>query len=299
MPKQTRLSIAKKDIFKLFDDAPKRVYSLTELATIVTQNRDFWRLSRKTTTLQFADFLMDQKRMTRVDLQSPKYERQKVTRYAWERPSVYAVALSLKKNAYLSHGTAVFLHGLTDLIPNTIYLNSEQSAKPPPKGALTQAAIDRAFSNQQRQSTLSYPYDGRNIIIINGKHTERLGIEKLRGPDGDELEATGLERTLIDIAVRPSYAGGVNNVLDAYKTAKGRVSINRLIPMLQKLEYVYPFHQLIGFYLERAGYDIARREALRKLGLQFDFYLTYGMKKPSYDSNWRVYYPEGLSSSAS
>jgi predicted transcriptional regulator of viral defense system len=299
MPKQTRLSIAKKDIFSLFDDSPKKVYSLAELARIVTEHRTFWRLARKTNARQFVQFLIEQKRMTQIDLRSAKYATQRATRYLWDSPTPYAVALSIRKNAYLSHGTAVFLHGLNDLIPKTIYLNAEQSAKPAPKGNLTQAGIDRAFSNQQRQSSLSYAYGDQNITVINGKQSERLGVEKLPGPEEEELDVTGIERTLIDIAVRPTYSGGVNEVLAAYRSAKSRVSINRLIVMLKKLDYVYPFHQAIGFYLERAGYEPSRYESLRALGLNFDFYLTYGLKKPKYDEAWRIYYPEGLSSAAS
>lgn len=60
---------------------------------------------------------------------------------------------------------------------------------------------------------------------------------------------TKLERTLIDIAVRPNYAGGVHHVLEAYAAAKSRVSVNVLLATLQKMEYVYPYHQVIGFYI--------------------------------------------------
>ena len=40
------------------------------------------------------------------------------------------------------------------------------------------------------------------------------------------VRVTDLERTLIDIAVRPEYAGGVYEVLNVYRLAKGKVSAN-------------------------------------------------------------------------
>src|SRR5882672_4945604 len=46
------------------------------------------------------------------------------------------------------------------------------------------------------------------IVLLSGKHTGRLGVTKTLGPQGEQLELTDLERTLIDIAVRPTYAGG-------------------------------------------------------------------------------------------
>jgi hypothetical protein len=83
-------------------------------------------------------------------------------------------------------------------------------------------------------------------------------------------------------------------VLQAYKSAKDRVSVNTLIAILKKLDYVYPYHQVIGFYMQRAGYDEKRYERLRSLGLNFDFYLSYGMKDSDFDPSWRLHYPKGL-----
>lgn len=299
MAQPTRLSIAKKDIFDVFENAPKKVYTQAEIARILTEHRDFWRLAQRTNAHEFIAFLIDQKRLIQIDLTAPNYPTQNTTRYAWGKVSAYELALALRKSAYLSHGTAVYLHGLTELIPKTIYLNAEQSVKPPPKGGLTQAGLDRAFSNNQRQSKLTFDYEDWNITVINGKNTARLGVEEIRGPSGERLEATGIERTLVDIAVRPAYAGGVNQVLAAFRSAKENASINKMAALLKQLDYIYPYHQVIGFYLQNAGYEENRYQPLLDLGLNFDFYLTHGIKKPKLDERWRVYYPEGLSLDAS
>jgi hypothetical protein len=84
-------------------------------------------------------------------------------------------------------------------------------------------------------------------------------------------------------------------VLKAFKNAKGKVSINRLADMLKNLDYVYPYHQAIGFYLERAGvYDKSSIRLLRKTKMSHDFYLAHGMKDPEYSKEWRLFYPQGL-----
>ena len=49
-------------------------------------------------------------KLREITLKSPDYGSQ--TRYVWRNPSIHAIALSLKSNSYLSHETAVFLHGL-------------------------------------------------------------------------------------------------------------------------------------------------------------------------------------------
>jgi hypothetical protein len=229
------------------------------------------------------------------EIECPTYGK-KEFRYLWGNPSALQVALSLKKGGYLSHGSAVLIHGLNDERPFTIYLNQEQSIKPSlnKEGSLSQEAISRAFSNKQRESKLVYDFDRYQICILSGKHTGRLEVRETIWNDGNELLVTSIERTLIDIAVRPNYAGGVEKVLEAYKGAKERCSINVLLGTLKKLDYLYPYHQSIGFYMERAGWDEKIYSRLLKLGTHFNFYLTYGMKNPVLDLDWHVFHPEGF-----
>lgn len=204
------------------------------------------------------------------------------------------MALSLKRGAYLSHATVVFLHGLTDLLPKILYVNAEQSAKPSSPGELAQAALDRAFSNTERRSNYIFEYRKTEFVLISGKFTNRLEVGTIRGPNSEILELTKLERTLIDICVRPIYSGGPYQVLEAYRAAKDRVSVNTIVATLKKLGYMYPYHQAIGFYMQRAGYPESQYSKLKQLGLHLDFYLTHHITDKVYDSDWRLYYPKGL-----
>lgn len=103
-----------------------------------------------------------------------------------------------------------------------------------------------------------------------------------------------MERTLIDIAVRPAYAGGVYQALAAYRGAFGKVSAPTLLATLKRLHYIYPYHQAIGFYMQRAGYAAKQYERLKELGLRFDFYLAHDIREPDYSPEWRLFYPKGL-----
>lgn len=64
---------------------------------------------------------------------------------------------------------------------------------------------------------------------------------------GAKVRVTSLERTLLDATVRPGYAGGVANVLEAYRRAREDLNVSRLINTLGELDHVYPYHQAIGF----------------------------------------------------
>jgi len=288
----SRIQIAKPDIIKLFDENSKRVYTKTDLASILSVNREYWRLTQGTSASYFISFLKERGKLKELHLRSTNYSG--LVRYAWGDVSPYEVALATRPRSFLSHGTAVFLHGLTDQIPKTIYVNQEQTPKPQPSAKLSQESIDRAFSNRQRRSSYVLSYESWSIVLLSGKDSGRLEVIKIPGPSGEQVEITSIERTLIDIAVRPLYAGGVFQVLAAYRSARDKVSVNTLVATLKKLDYVYPYHQVIGFYMQRAGFEQKRYERLKKLGLNFDFYVTYEIKDKSYDPDWRLFFPKGL-----
>lgn len=273
------------------DSAGASVYGKRGLQDLVRENRSSWHLGTVPIDV-IVGLLLRESRLTIIDLQSDRYRPEQ--RYAWGTPSPFDLAMSLRPNAYLSHGTAAYLHGLLQDVPATFYVNKEQGPKTQ-AGTLSQQSLDRAFAARPRQSNLVYADPGgRRFVVIAGKHSARLEVGQVPGPAGELLDATKPERTLVDIAVRPVYAGGVHKVLEAYQAARERISVNVLMATLKKLGHLYPYHQAIGFYLERAGYDARALDLARRPGLEFDFYLTHGMKETEFSRDWRLTYPRGL-----
>ncbi len=67
-----------------------------------------------------------------------------------------------------------------------------------------------------------------------------------------------------------------------------------LFPVLQG-RYTYPYHQAIGFYLERSGgYSQSQLDLLRQFDIQYDFYLAHQMKEMDYNEKWRLFIPKGF-----
>jgi hypothetical protein len=278
-------------ILHMFEESNQRVYREGELKSIFNTHRTEWGLTTRTTYRDFVEFLQENGKLRLVAVKSDTYGS--INRFGWGEFTMYHLGVSLRQGAYLSHASALLLQGLTDQIPKTIYVNYEQSPKPK-SGILTQEAINRAFSHKQRKSKYIFSHMEWQMVILSGKHTGKLGVVPMKSSQGEPLTVTGLERTLIDVVVRPDYAGGVYQVLQAFKSARDRMSVNVLLATLKKLDYVYPYHQAIGFYLQKAGYEPERWERIKKLPQEFDFYLAHDIRDRDYDQSWRVFFPKGF-----
>jgi predicted transcriptional regulator of viral defense system len=268
----------------------REVYSRSHLIDVFSQNREDWRLRHFKGFDRTVRFLAENTPFRQFHLHSERYGDK--FKYAWGECSPYSLGLSLRSESYFSHATAGHLHGLIKDVPEAFFVNAEQSVKPP-GAAPTQESIDRAFRNLQRRSSYVLTCNDWRFILLNGKNSGRLGVAKIQ-QDSEEIAVTDLERTLIDLAVRPSYAGGARVVLEAFKEARDRVSVDKLFEYLQKLGHSYPYHQAIGFYLKHAGYATEQTHKLKQLGLNYNFYLTHAMKESKFDPDWKVSYPAGL-----
>jgi len=291
-PRLERFRIAKNDIVRFFNEQPKRIFHYTEIKRILSEQRDFWRLTDSTTIANFLEFMVENTRLQHVRIALP---HRPIVRYTWGEAPLFELVLSLQADSYLSHYTAMYLHDLTEQIPKTIYLNFEQRPKTYGVANLQQASIDSAFRRPMRTSKNIAVFKDYRICLLNSMGIGNLGVVESQGPEGERIRLTNVERTMIDITVRPGYSGGVFEILNAYRNAKGKFSVNRLSAMLQQLNYVYPYHQAVGFYLERAGvYDEAAIKLLRRFEMNYDFYLAHGMQNPDYSKEWRLYFPKGF-----
>lgn len=295
---KTRIQIARPDIVRYFDGLPDKVLHHADIARILNEQRGFWRLTQSTSTADFIQFLLESTKLTGHSFPFPQpYKPKKV--YAWGDVPFLEVVQGISRECYFSHFTAVKIHGLTDQIPKTIYINEEQRLESWLSGKLSQKSIDAAFRRPVRVTKRIAATDKYRIVFLNGKNTGKLGVvqQDFHNPGGENLgrlRVTNIERTLIDITVRPVYSGGVPEVLNAFRMAEGIVSANRLAATLSNLDYIYPFHQAVGFYMERAGYKSIAVDLFRKMPQKFDFYLEHGIKEMAYVKEWRLFVPKWL-----
>ena len=261
---------------------------------ILNEQRAFWRLTQGTTTATFIRLLLESGKLSEFEFPFPKPYKKK-TVYAWGAVPFNEVVLGISPACYFSHYSAVKIHGLTEQSPKIYYINEEQRLPSWLAGKLTQATIDAAFRRPVRVTKRVAKKRDYRVVFLNGKNTGNLGVLEEDANDRERfgrIRVTNVERTLIDITVRPIHSGGVPEVLKAFSLARGRVSVNRLAAMLKKLAFIYPYHQAIGFYLERAGYPQSSLDLFREIPREFDFYLEHGLKEKEYVEAWKLFIPK-------
>jgi hypothetical protein len=287
-------ALATRAVAQPLDRPGPRVFTKQDLRHLIAKHREQWHILDRVPPNKIIDYLLTVFPLRKIVLDGPDHS-QEFNRYLWREAHPLELAASVRApSSYLCHSSALFMHGLVDGLPKDLCINYEQSEKPKPPGGLTQESIDRAFQGKQRQSAFIFHYATHRIVVPSGKHTRSLEVRELAIDTGAKVRVTDIERTLIDITVRPTYAGGVEHVLEAFRWARHKVCIPKLIATLQKIDHVYPYHQAIGFYLERAGYSPGHLTEFKKATKKFDFYLAHGMRDPAYSDQWRIFHPPGM-----
>ncbi len=233
-----------------FEQQPRSVFSPSDLDKLIDQNRAAWDLSLSARAPNVIKRLLKNKILIKHEIAYGEEEKQ--VRYSYGETSAFDLAVSINPKAYLSHYSAAAMLGLTTQSPKTIYTTVEESLRMGSSDAdLEQRAIDHAFAQPQRRAGTIARVGEYTLIWLTGKFTNRAGVLS-----AEKVPHTGIERTLIDIVVRPAYSGGAFMILEMYQQAIAQgTSGSKVTNWLEKFRYISPYHQSIGFLLrEKAGY---------------------------------------------
>jgi predicted transcriptional regulator of viral defense system len=290
---QSRLDQLIPEIEAWFSLQTPKVYTRGDLDSLLDEKRIVWKIPGYVQIGRFVKFLLSRTHLKEVEAVSVGTRRLPTTiRYVWGVADVFMFGLSLRNESYLSHSTAVFLHGLSDQNPFVIFNSKAQRSERTNKSVLTQAAIDAAFSKRQRESHRIYQSFGMRFTLLDSNPLHASDVVT-QAHGGAFLKITSMERTLIDICVRPAYAGGVIQVLETFRRAR-KLDVSRLFASLQKSHFAYPYQQAIGFYLQRAGASVEELEPFKLAVTKHNFYLGHSLLETDYLPEWKLYVPRGF-----
>lgn len=297
MARPTKQNIFKQNLKVIFKDlSSKRVYSDLDLISYLDYAKQEKYLAKTTSFEEFKNYLDEENALQIILFKFPnrKFERFifQEDKSAKEDLSYYDMlnlVASFNYKGYFSHYTAAFLNDITDNIVKTFYFSFSTTRSNTSNRLLTQEGIDAAFSKPSRKSNKISNYKGNRIVLLQNTFRDK-GIVT-----SDKIKYTNIEKTLLDITVRPDYSGGPLEVLNIYKNAKEKkFSANRLRSYLLKSNYAYPYHQAIGFYMEYAGYSRKQISYFESFPKNYKFYLGYNLNNYSFSEKWQIFYPSEL-----
>ena len=288
------LERAKSRINDYFDSLPSNVYRRPEIYSILYAHKSDWKIAESIRERQFLNFLIDELHLTEAKLSFP--QRNEIV-YIWRKAEVYEVAATIRSNAFFSHLTAAKLHGVISSHNGLIYLNSELTKLSTSNTSIDQLSIDRTFKNHPRVSNNFAEFGPNKLYLLYSKNHNGTGLIQHQLSTKLTCLVTDLERTLIDIAVRPFYAKDPTTVLEIFRNSANKCNATQLLSYLRSMDFKYPYHQSIGFLAEKAGFQPQLIAELERIEKPVDFYLTYQIDKPEYSAKWRLFYPANLEKS--
>jgi hypothetical protein len=281
---------ARPTIKDFFTNDAEKIFKRNDLHVILAANRSTWKLAKRMSAATFISNLLKARILVEYDLPFPHRPEK---RFAGPTVPVAEILLSLKAGSYFSHISAAVVHGLTSS-NDQIVVNFEQGEhirNPLPE----QSAIDGAFKARARLTKNWISTEHGIITMLNGMQTGELGVVNLHTTEicGQKslIRVTDLERTLIDMTVRPHYSGGIEVIIEAFRAARARVDTVKLASYLERLRYVYPYHQAIGWYMTAANFEQHQIAPISSIPRLRNFYLINKIELPLFDQFWKITVP--------
>jgi len=148
-------------------------------------------------------------------------------------PHDYEIATHLATPSTISHWSALYHHGLTQQIPQTIFVTVP-----------TGTSIPKSAQEKNRYH------------FVQLKHEAFFGSEQTWIGNA-QVWITDPERTLLDGLLMPKYCGGIHEVIGAFKMRGSELDLDRIIEYGCRLGGAVPAR--LGWVLEREGYPVTEQ----------------------------------------
>ena len=165
----------------------------------------------------------------------------------------FEVAMALVQPAAISHWSALNYHGLTEQIPQRVFVLTSARSVPRPRGARAAAGND------------GYAVGGTVYQFVQVKPERFFGVQEV-WVDESRVKITDPERTLLDGLMAPQYCGDFGEVLHAFDKLGSKLDVERIIEYALKLDAATV--KRLGWVLEREGIPPARLDPLRATSIK-------------------------------
>lgn len=211
-----------------------------------------------------------------------------IVRYFFDsKLDIFKKSLALQKGSFLSMSSALNYQGLSTFFDNFIYISKEQ---PPKKvdsknSVLTQEKIDSAFKKNYRRTKSFGKIEDKFVVLLKPKNSDNYEVIKYK-----DIFVSSINRALVEMIVNVQYFKSSQMIIETYRPLKGKLSLDEVYNTLKHFNFIYPYYQCVGFYLEKIGFH---RDELQQFAYKiskFDFYTEKNLDSYRYDRFWKMHY---------
>ena len=189
-----------------------------------------------------------------------KFEKDKYCRPNFNNN--FVIANYLCKNSAIAYWSALNHYGLTEQIPNTIFVQTDK------------------LKRSKKVLNVDYKFIKVHPKKITGITTERSGSYKFR--------ITDIEKTIIDCFDLPQYSGGFAELVRAFYNA--RLNKKKLLDYAIAVDNLSIFKRIsyLSELFEMKGFKTFQKETEKRLRSKYTYLSQFSEKTGKYISRWKL-----------
>jgi len=167
----------------------------------------------------------------------------------------FEVAMALVHPAAISHWSAMHFHGMTEQVPQRVYVTTTQAIVMP-KSTKRRGENQRSYSRE---------INGIRYDFIRIKPERFFGAEDYWVGEA-KVTITDPERTLIDGLIVPKYFGDWSEVYSAFESYFSKLDLNKMVDYSLRLDIAVV--KRLGWVLERLGAENSILQRLEAVSIK-------------------------------
>jgi predicted transcriptional regulator of viral defense system len=166
----------------------------------------------------------------------------------------FEIAMALVEPAAISHWSALHHHGLTEQVPQRVFVLTT-----------TSASLPRMRGAERGHHGDGHRVGGIEYQFVRVRPERFFGIDKVWVGEA-RVNVTDPERTLLDGLAKPLYCGDFAEVLHAFEVRGSDLNLGRIVEYALKLDTATA--KRLGWVLEQQGVDGPEIERLAALPIK-------------------------------
>ncbi len=189
---------------------------------------------------------------------------------------------------FFSMSTSLNIQGLSNFRNNIIFLTKERVTKNIlDEDNLTQEKIDQAFKKPYRRTKAIGKFLNYNIVLLEANKTNGKPFEVI---EYNNYKVSSINRAFVEMISSVGYMRSTEDIINVFVPIKDKLDLNKILKVIKTFDFVYPYYQLAGFYLEQIGYTKNELKSFYKNLSEFNFYAQKERENYIFDEYWKIYH---------